>query len=115
MLIFHTELISELIPSDGLNLNSLLRGLVGIISILFITYLISSNKKKIAWKTIFLALLAQLIIGFLILKVKFFQIIFEKAGSLFVKPNQATREGTIFDFGDLLTPKPNSYTCAFEI
>ena len=115
MLIFHTELISELIPSDGLTLNSFLRGLVGIISILFITYLISSNKKKIAWKTIFLALLAQLIIGFLILKVKFFQIIFEKAGSLFVKLIDFTREGTIFVFGDLLTPKTNSYIWAFEI
>ena len=115
MLIFHLELISELIPSDGLTLNSFLRGLVGIISILFITYLISSNKKKIAWKTIFLALLAQLIIGFLILKVKFFQIIFEKAGSLFVKLIDFTREGTIFVFGDLLTPKTNSYIWAFEI
>ena len=115
MLIFHIELISELIPSDGLTLNSFLRGLVGIISILFITYLISSNKKKIAWKTIFLALLAQLIIGFLILKVKFFQIIFEKAGSLFVKLIDFTREGTIFVFGDLLTPKTNSYIWAFEI
>ena len=115
MLIFHTGLISELIPSDGLTLNSFLRGLVGIISILFITYLISSNKKKIAWKTIFLALLAQLIIGFLILKVKFFQIIFEKAGSLFVKLIDFTREGTIFVFGDLLTPKTNSYIWAFEI
>ena len=115
MLIFHTELISELIPSDGLTLNSFLRGLVGIISILFITYLISSNKKKIAWKTIFLALIAQLIIGFLILKVKFFQIIFEKAGSLFVKLIDFTREGTIFVFGDLLTPKTNSYIWAFEI
>ena len=115
MLIFHTELISELIPSDGLSLNSFLRGLIGIISILFITFLISSNKKKIAWKTIFLALIAQLIIGFLILKVKFFQIIFEKAGSLFVKLIDFTREGTIFVFGDLLTPKTNSYIWAFEI
>ena len=115
MLISNIDLISELIPSDGLTLNSFFRGLVGIISILFITYLISSNKKKIEWKTIFLALLAQLIIGFLILKVKFFQIIFEKAGSLFVKLIDFTREGTIFVFGDLLTPKTNSYIWAFEI
>ena len=50
MLIFHTELISELIPSDGLSLNSFLRGLIGIISILFITFLISSNKKNFPLK-----------------------------------------------------------------
>jgi len=115
MLIFNLELISELIPSAGFTANGLMRGLLGIISILFLSYLISSNKKKIAWKTIFLALLAQLIIGFLILKVKFFQIIFEKAGSLFVKLIDFTREGTIFVFGDLLRPKTNSYIWAFEI
>ena len=115
MLIFNLELISELIPSAGFTANGLMRGLLGIISILFLSYLISSNKKKIAWQTIFLALLAQLIIGFLILKVKFFQIIFEKAGSLFVKLIDFTREGTIFVFGDLLTPKTNSYIWAFEI
>ncbi len=115
MLINHTELISELIPSAGFTLNSFFRGSLGILSILFITYLISSNKKKIAWKTIFLALMAQLIIGFLILKVKFFQIIFEIAGSFFVKLIDFTREGTIFVFGDLLTPKTNSYIWAFEI
>ena len=115
MLIFNLELISELIPSAGFTANGLMRGLLGIISILFLSYLISSNKKKIAWQTIFLALLAQLIIGFLILKVKFFQIIFEKAGSLFVKLIDFTREGTIFVFGDLLKPKTNSYIWAFEI
>ena len=115
MIITNNELISELIPSTGITINGLFRGLLGILSILILAFLMSANKKKIAWKTIFLALIAQLTIGVLILKVKFFQIIFEKAGSLFVKLIDFTREGTIFVFGDLLTPKTNSYIWAFEI
>tara|TARA_Y200000002_G_scaffold247154_1_gene204507 strand:- start:3 stop:1346 length:1344 start_codon:yes stop_codon:yes gene_type:complete len=107
--------ISDLIPSTGFTLEGLFRGLIGVLTIIFLAYFMSSNKSKIAWKTILLALFSQLIIGVLILKVKFFQIIFEKAGALFVKLIDFTREGTIFVFGDLLTPKTNSYIWAFEI
>ena len=107
--------ISDLIPSTGFTVEGLFRGLIGVLTIIFLAYSMSSNKSKIAWKTILLALFSQLIIGVLILKVKFFQIIFEKAGALFVKLIDFTREGTIFVFGDLLTPKTNSYIWAFEI
>jgi len=109
------SIISDLIPSTGFTVEGLFRGLIGVLTIIFLAYFMSSNKSKIAWKTILLALFSQLIIGVLILKVKFFQIIFEKAGSLFVKLIDFTREGTIFVFGDLLTPKTNSYIWAFEI
>ena len=109
------SIISDLIPSSGFTVEGLFRGLIGVLTIIFLAYFMSSNKSKIAWKTILLALFSQLIIGVLILKVKFFQIIFEKAGGLFVKLIDFTREGTIFVFGDLLTPKTNSYIWAFEI
>jgi CNT family concentrative nucleoside transporter len=109
------SIISDLIPSTGFTVEGLLRGLIGVLTIIFLAYFMSSNKSKIAWKTILLALFSQLIIGVLILKVKFFQIIFEKEGGLFVKLIDFTREGTIFVFGDLLTPKTNSYIWAFEI
>ena len=109
------SIISDLIPSTGFTVEGLFRGLIGVLTIIFLAYFMSSNKSKIAWKTILLALFSQLIIGVLILKVKFFQIIFEKAGGLFVKLIDFTREGTIFVFGDLLTPKTNSYIWAFEI
>ena len=105
----------DIIPSSGFSFESFLRGFLGIFSILFLAYIFSSKKSKIAWKTIFLALISQLIIGFLILKVPLIQLIFEKAGSIFVKLIDFTREGTIFVFGDLLKPKSTSYIWAFEI
>lgn len=112
MLLF-TE--NQMIPSQGFTFESLSRGFLGIITVILIAYIISNKKNKIAWKTVILALLSQLLIGILILKVPFVQLIFEKAGAVFVKLIDFTREGTIFVFGDLLKPKTTSYIWAFEI
>ena len=106
---------NDIIPSSGFSLESLLRGILGIFSILLLAYIFCNKKNKIAWKTVFLALISQLIIGVLILKVPIIQFLFEKAGSVFVKLIDFTREGTIFVFGDLLKPKSTSYIWAFEI
>lgn len=104
-----------MIPSQGFTFESLSRGFLGIITVILIAYIISNKKNKIAWKTVILALLSQLLIGILILKVPFVQLIFENAGAVFVKLIDFTREGTIFVFGDLLKPKTTSYIWAFEI
>ncbi len=104
-----------MIPSQGFTFESFSRGFLGIITVLAIAYIFSNKKNKIAWKTVILALLSQLLIGILILKVPFVQSIFEKAGAVFVKLIDFTREGTIFVFGDLLKPKTTSYIWAFEI
>lgn len=112
---FYLIFLEDLIPSAGITFEGLFRGFLGISTIILIAYLYSSNKQKIVWKTIGLALLSQLTIGVLILKIPFFQIAFEKAGAVFVKLIDFTRDGTIFVFGDLLTPKSNSYIWAFEI
>lgn len=112
MLLF-TE--NQMIPSQGFTFESLSRGFLGIITVILIAYIISNKKNKIAWKTVILALLSQLLIGILILKVPFVQLIFENAGAVFVKLIDFTREGTIFVFGDLLKPKTTSYIWAFEI
>jgi CNT family concentrative nucleoside transporter len=106
---------NQMIPSQGFTFESLSRGFLGIITVILIAYIISNKKNKIAWKTVILALLSQLLIGILILKVPFVQLIFEKAGAVFVKLIDFTREGTIFVFGDLLKPKTTSYIWAFEI
>ncbi|MAR62441.1 MAG: Na+ dependent nucleoside transporter [Flavobacteriaceae bacterium] len=106
---------NELVSSTGFSFESFYRGIIGIITVLFIAYLFSNQKNKIAWKTIALALVSQLILGILILKVPFIQSLFEKAGAVFVKLIDFTREGTIFVFGDLLKPKTTSYIWAFEI
>tara|TARA_B100000282_G_C31738443_1_gene494890 strand:+ start:4511 stop:5848 length:1338 start_codon:yes stop_codon:yes gene_type:complete len=106
---------NQMIPSQGFTFEGFSRGLLGIITVIVIAYIFSNQKNKIAWKTVILALLSQLLIGILILKVPFIQSMFEKAGAIFVKLIDFTREGTIFVFGDLLKPKTTSYIWAFEI
>ena len=54
---------------EFLDVNNVLRGLIGIISILGICYLFSSNRKQISWKLVFSGLLIQLIFAIGVLKI----------------------------------------------
>ena len=53
----------ELIQSQGVSLESLVRGIVGIIFLLLISYVFSTNRKAINWKTIGLTLVIQIVIA----------------------------------------------------
>jgi len=44
----------ELIPNSGISLESFFRGVSGIFILLLFAYLLSNNKSKIQWKTVFL-------------------------------------------------------------
>ena len=112
---FASEASTKIIESEGLNFESILRGLLGIIVLVGISILLSNNRKKINWKTVFIALFSQIVLAILILKVGFVQKLFEGAGYAFVKLIDFTREGTLFVFGDLLKPNSTSYIWAFEI
>ncbi|MBT5490727.1 MAG: Na+ dependent nucleoside transporter, partial [Candidatus Marinimicrobia bacterium] len=70
----------EIIPHEGISITSIVRGIIGLSSIILIAYLLSNNKKRIDWKTIIIGLSSQLIIAIAVLKVEFVRIIFEKIG-----------------------------------
>ena len=53
----------ELIQSQGVSLESLVRGIMGIIFLLLISYVFSTNRKAINWKTIGLTLVIQIVIA----------------------------------------------------
>jgi CNT family concentrative nucleoside transporter len=65
--------VSAMIPTDGFSMNSLLRGILGMLALLVIAFLLSTNKKAINWKTIGFGLMAQLILAVGVLKVPFVQ------------------------------------------
>ena len=46
------ETVSEITPSQGFSLANLWRGLLGMLSLILIAFLFSSNKKAIDWKTV---------------------------------------------------------------
>ena len=94
---------NEIIQSSGFTINTLTRGIIGMVFLIFISFLLSNNKKAINWKTASFGLLIQLILAIGVLKIGWVQSIFEFAGKIFVKILEFTMEGTKFLFGDLVS------------
>ena len=106
---------NEIILSQGFSLESIVRGMIGMISLVFIAYLFSSNKKAINWKTTFLGLTSQLILAVLILRVEFVQSIFEFFGKIFVKTLDFTMEGSKFLLGEMVNVESFGYVFLFQV
>ena len=105
----------NIIPSNGFTLEGFLRGLLGISFLILTTYLLSSNKKAINWKTASTGLLLQLILAVGVLKISWVKMIFESAGKVFVKILDFTMEGTKFLFGDLVSAENFGNVFIFSI
>ncbi|OUW73382.1 MAG: Na+ dependent nucleoside transporter [Pelagibacteraceae bacterium TMED216] len=96
----------ELIPNSGLSLTSLTRGILGIVFLIFISYLLSNNRKAIPWKTVGIGLLIQVFIAIGVLKINFIKSVFETMGGFFIKVLEYTGEGTkmlLGEFGNIET------------
>ena len=91
-----------IIPSQGISTSSILRGVLGMVSLIIIAFLFSSNKKAINWKTVGIGLGLQLVIAIGVLKVPFIQSAFEAVGKVFVSVLDFTREGSQFLFEGLV-------------
>ncbi|NQX86738.1 MAG: Na+ dependent nucleoside transporter [Flavobacteriaceae bacterium] len=110
------EVASDILPSQGFSLESFGRGFLGMITLVAIAYLFSSNKKAINWKTVGIGLGFQLIIAIGVLKVTFVQKAFEIVGSLFVKVLDFTRAGSKFLFEGLVVDMDTfGFIFAFQV
>ena len=106
---------SEIVSSQGFTLNSLFRGLLGMFVLILISYLLSSNRKAINWRTVGLGLGAQIILAIGVLKVPFVQSFFEWVGSLFIAVLDFTMEGTKFLFAAFSTGEIEAPLVTFAI
>ena len=106
---------TEVIPSAGLEIQGIMRGLLGIVVLLTIAFACSSNRKKIPWKTVGIGLLIQLTLAIGILRVGWVQQIFEGIGKLFVSILDFTNAGSIFLFGDLMNADSYGFIFVFQI
>lgn len=106
---------NSIINSQGFTLNSLLRGILGMVSLLIIAYLFSSNRKAINWKTVGAGLSAQLLIAIGVLKIPFVQAVFEFVGGIFTNILDYTAAGSIFLFGDLMNSESYGFIFVFQI
>ena len=105
----------EIKPNEGFSLNSLFRGILGMLALLGIAYIFSSNRKAINWKTIGIGLGVQLILAIGVLKVGFVKTGFEFVGSLFVKVLDFTRAGSEFLLGGMMNVDNFGFIFLFQV
>ncbi len=111
-----TNSTTTIIPSQGFSMQSLWRGILGMISLIFIAFLFSSNRKAINWKTVGIGLSFQLLIAVGVLKVGFIKTAFEWVGGLFVSVLDFTRAGSKFLFEGLVVDMDTfGFIFAFQV
>jgi len=93
---------NRIIPSQGFSMNSLWRGVLGMVTLIFVAFLFSSNRRAINWKTVGIGLAFQLIIAVGVLKVGFVKTIFEWVGQRFIDLLDFTKAGSKFLFEGLV-------------
>ena len=104
-----------IIPNAGFSFDSLWRGVLGMVCLLVIAYLCSTNRKAINWKTIGIGLGAQLLLAIGVLKVPFVQKSFEFVGKIFVKILDFTAAGSEFLLGGMMDVDSYGFIFIFQV
>lgn len=97
------------------SLISLLRGLLGIASLISIAWLFSNNRKAVSWKVVGIGLVMQLLLAVGILYVPFVQAFFEFFGKIFITILDFTKAGSQFLLGDLIDISKNGFVFIFQV
>jgi concentrative nucleoside transporter, CNT family len=98
-----------------ISFNAVLRGILGMLVLVGILFLLSSNKKAIPWKLVFSGIGIQIFFAICILKVPFIASGFDYVSNFFVLVLDFTKQGSLFVFGNLLDTKTFGFVFAFQI
>ena len=97
-------------------LESVGRGMIGMVFLLLVAFLMSSNRKGINWKLVLTGLTLQLIIAILVLQVDVVSNAFDWMSDKVVKFLNFSEEGAEFLFGGLVTNEDTfGYIFAFRV
>ena len=100
---------------EGMTLVGVTQALGGIVALLLIAYLCSSNRKAINWKTVGFGLMMQFVLASSILTLSWVQTIFNAIGKIFVSILDFTAAGSVFLFGDLMNADTYGFIFVFQI
>lgn len=87
------------IEGVGFSLESLWRGVLGLLVVLAIAYAMSYDRKRIDWKLVGSGLLLQFVLALAVLYIPFVGQLFEWGGRLFLKLMDFTQDGVRFLLG----------------
>ncbi|MDH6390950.1 CNT family concentrative nucleoside transporter [Parabacteroides sp. PFB2-12] len=93
----------------GFGWGSLLRGLLGLVVVIVVCFLMSSDRRKIDWKLVAGGLFLQLVFALAVLYVPFVGVLLEGIGMAFIKLMDFTQEGINFLLGPYAS-KANGFT-----
>lgn len=97
------------------SIQTILRGLLGMIVLLAIGWVFSKDRKNIPWKTVGVGLIFQIVLAIGVLYVPFIRVGFEFFGKIFVKILDFTKVGSEFLFGSLVDSSTFGTIFAFQI
>lgn len=115
--------------ATGISIESIFRGLMGMVVLIGVAFLFSKNRKAINWITIGKALLLQLVLGITILKgdsigfdagayrfdLGFIGGFFDLIGQFFIKLLGYTKAGSQFLLGGMLDTESYGFIFAFQV
>jgi len=97
-------------------LNKILRGVLGLITLIIIAFAFSKRKNNIDWNLVWKGLLIQFVFAFCILKIPIIHDTFEWLSLIFITILNFTREGSIFLFGGFIEDIDSyGYIFAFQV
>ena len=85
------------------------------LSLIVISFLFSSNRKAINWKTVGFGLAAQLLLAIGVLKVSFVKAAFEFVGNIFVLILDFTKAGSEFLLGGMMNVESFGFIFLFQV
>ena len=97
------------------NLISLFRGLLGMVVLIGIAWLFSSNRKKVSWRLVFIGIGIQVLLALSILYVPPVAAVFNFVGKVFVKILDFTIAGSEFLFGGLMDVSSYGFIFALQV
>lgn len=90
-----------------------LRGIIGVVGLLGICFLLSTDRKKINWQLVIIGVVLQVSLAYLMLEVPFVRAIFRKIVDFFVVVIGGSDKASQFLFGELAIP--GKYGFAFFV
>lgn len=93
--------------------SNILKGIFGMIALILIGFLFSSDRKSINWKLVIKGVLLQVVLALLILKAPYVEGFFDFISKGFVKVVDMAHEGASFVFGDFMGGGVNMYVKNF--
>lgn len=105
----------DIIPSAGFSLESLMRGAIGMVTLVAIAFAFSSNRKAVNWKVVGIGLSIQLLLAVGVIYVDSVQNVFKWVGAIFINIMDFTKAGTGFLFSSFGTGEIESPLINFAV